>query len=131
MQLYLDTSALVKLVVLEPESSALRGYLDQLRSDSQFTSSLARTELIRAVARHGSIEAVAHARRVLAKLQLVPLNNKLLDAAGRFVPPELRTLDAIHLAAARTAPELRAMVTYDSRLAEAAANAGIAVVGPR
>jgi uncharacterized protein len=131
MQLYLDTSALVKLVVLEPETSALRGYLGQLRSDSQFTSSLARTELIRAVARHGSTEAVAHARRVLAKLQLVPLNNKLLDTAGTLVPPELRTLDAIHLAAARTAPDLRAMFTYDDRLAKAAATAGIAVVSPR
>ena len=131
MQLYVDTSALVKLIVIEPESSALRSYLGQLPSGSQFTSALARTELIRAVARHGSIEAVAHARRVLAKLDLVPLNNKLLDTAATLMPPELRTLDAINLAAARTAPELRAMVTYDSRLAEAAANAGIAVVGPR
>ena len=131
MQLYVDTSALVKLIVIEPESSSLRSYLGQLPSDSQFTSALARTELIRAVARHGSIEAVAHARRVLAKLDLVPLNNKLLDTAATLMPPELRTLDAINLAAARTAPELRAMVTYDSRLAEAAANAGIAVVGPR
>jgi predicted nucleic acid-binding protein len=105
--------------------------LGQLLSDGQFTSALARTELIRAVARHGSIEAVAHARRVLAKLDLVPSNNKLLDAAASLMPPELRTLDAIHLAAARTAPELRAMVTYDSRLAEAAADAGLAVVSPR
>ena len=131
MQLYVDTSALVKLIVIEPESSALRSYLGQLPFDSQFTSALAGTELIRALARHGSIEAVAHARRVLAKLDLVPLNNKLLDTAATLMPPELRTLDAINLAAARTAPELRAMVTYDSRLAEAAANAGIAVVGPR
>jgi len=61
----------------------------------------------------------------------VPLNNKLLDAAGTFVPPELRTLDAIHLAAARTAPDLRAMFTYDDRLAQAAATAGIAVASPR
>ena len=48
-----------------------------------------------------------------------------------MAPRELRTLDAIHLAAALTAPDLRAMVTYDSRLAEAAATAGIAVVSPR
>jgi predicted nucleic acid-binding protein len=131
MQLYVDSSALVKLIVTEPESSALRSYLGQVPSDGQFTSALARSELIRAVARHGSIEAVAHALRVLAKLDLVPLNNKLLDAAASLMPPELRTLDAIHLAAARTAPELRAMVTYDSRLAEAAADAGLAVVSPR
>jgi predicted nucleic acid-binding protein len=47
------------------------------------------------------------------------------------VPPELRSLDAIHFAAALTAPDLRALVTYDIRLAHAAGDIGIAVVAPR
>jgi uncharacterized protein len=131
MQLYLDSSALVKLVVGEAESSALRTYLAERRSDIRMAVALARTEVVRAVAMHRSIELVETARSIIARLHLVPLNNRLLDAAATMMPPELRSLDAIHLAAARTAPELRAMVTYDSRLAEAAGNAGIVVVAPR
>ncbi|MGH3674400.1 MAG: type II toxin-antitoxin system VapC family toxin [Mycobacterium sp.] len=131
MHVYMDTSALVKLIVVEPESSALQDFLNRLPSDGRFTSALARMELTRAIARRGSIEAVAHARRVLAKLDLVPLNSRLLDAAATMMPPELRSLDAIHLAAALTATDLRAIATYDNRLAEAAATAGLAVASPR
>jgi uncharacterized protein len=131
MQLYLDTSALVKLVVLEPESLALRRYLGEFPADTRFVAALARTELVRAVARQGRIDIIEHARRVLARLDVLALSTRLLDVAAMLAPPELRTLDAIHLAAALTAPDLRAMVTYDSRLAEAAVDAGITVVGPR
>ncbi|MFY9922202.1 MAG: type II toxin-antitoxin system VapC family toxin [Mycobacterium sp.] len=130
MQIYVDTSALVKLVVLEGESAALRGYFEDFPGDTQFTAAVARTELVRAVARRGLIDVIENARFALSRLDLVALNNSVLDAAATIAPPELRTLDAIHLAAARTAPELRAMVTYDSRLAEAAIGAGIAVVTP-
>lgn len=131
MQLYVDTSALVKLVVVEAESAALRSYLAECASDVRMAAALARTELVRAVAAHRSIDVLENARRVLTRMHLVTLSNRLLDAAATMAPRELRTLDAIHLAAALTAPDLRAMVTYDSRLAEAAATAGIAVVSPR
>jgi uncharacterized protein len=130
MQLYLDTSALVKLVVAEPQSAALRSYLREFTSDTWFTSALARTELIRAVRRQGSMEIVDHARRILARLDLVALGNTQLDAAATMTPVDLRTLDAIHLAATLTAPNIRAMVTYDDRLGRAAAAAGIAVAAP-
>ena len=130
MQLYLDTSALVKIVVAEPESNALANYLRAFPSDSRFTSALARTELVRAVGRRGSNDSIAHARRVLGRLDLIPLTNRLLDNAGMLMPPELRTLDAIHLSSAMTAPELRAFVTYDGRLARAATHAGIEIVAP-
>ena len=131
MQIYVDTSALVKLVVVEAESAALRSYFEDFAHDSVFAAALARTELVRSVARLGSIEIIETARLVLTKLDLVTLNLALLDAAATIAPLELRTLDAIHLAAARTAPDLRALVTYDNRLAQAAAAAGIAVVSPR
>ena len=131
MQLYLDSSALVKLVVSEAESSALRTYLAERRSDARMAAALARTEVVRAVAMHRSIELVETARSIIARLHLVPLNNRLFDAAATKLPPELRTLDAIHLAAAMTAPDLRAIVSYDRRLADAAATAGLAVVAPR
>ena len=104
MQLYLDSSALVKLVVSEAESGALRTYLAERRSDVRLAAALVRTEVVRAVAMHRSIELVETARSVIARLHLVPLNNRLLDAAAITSPPELRTLDAIHLAAAMTAP---------------------------
>jgi predicted nucleic acid-binding protein len=130
MQLYLDSSALVKLVVSEAESAALRTYLAERRSDARVAAALARTEVVRAVAMHRSIELVETARSVIARLHLLPLNNRLLDTAATRLPPELRTLDAIHLAAAMTAPNLRAIVTYDQRLADAAATAGLVVVAP-
>jgi predicted nucleic acid-binding protein len=131
MQLYLDSSALVKLVVSEAESTALRTYLAERRSDARMAAALARAEVVRAVAMHRSIEVIETARSIIARLHLVPLNNRLLDAAATKLPPELRTLDAIHLAAAMTAPDLRAIVTYDKRLADAAATAGLPVVAPR
>lgn len=130
MQVYLDTSALVKLVVREPESAALRRHLRSHTEDVRFTAALSRTELIRAVSRSGSFDVVAHARRVLSRLDTVPLTNRLLDEAATLGPPDLRTLDAIHLAAARTAPALRALVTYDVRLADAAEAIGVSVAIP-
>lgn len=130
MQIYVDTSALVKLAVFETESDALRRYFEEFSADTRFSAALARAELVRAVMRHGSVDVVANARLVLSKLDLVALNNSVLDAAAMMAPPQLRTLDAIHLAAARTAPELRAIVTYDARLADAARRLGIAVVAP-
>lgn len=130
MQLYLDTSALVKLVVLEAESAALRELLDAFPADTRFASALARTELVRAISRQGPPDSIAHARRVLGRLDLIPLTNRLLDSAASLAPPELRTLDAIHLSSALTAPELRAMITYDGRLAQAATDSGINVLAP-
>jgi len=130
MQVYLDTSALLKLIVKEPESSALETYLGGFQSDRRFTAALARAELVRAVARRESTASVEHARRVLGRLDLVPLTNRLLDAAAAMTPQALRTLDAIHLATAMTAPDLRAVVTYDRRLADAAAAHGIPAVNP-
>lgn len=131
MQLYLDTSALVKLIVAEAESTPLRRYLGDFTEDTRITSALARAELIRAVARQGSMEIIQHARRVVGALDLIALTTAALDRAGEIPPPEMRTLDAIHLSAALAAPDLRALVTYDARLSEAARNAGITVVDPR
>jgi len=130
MKLYLDTSALVKLVAREPHSPALRRYLETHASDTRFTSALARTELIRAVSRYGPSAAIAQARRLLTRLDTVALSIRLLDVAAVLPPAELRSLDAIHLAAAQTAPDLRALITYDARMAQAASQVGIAVAQP-
>uniref|UniRef100_UPI00389A3908 type II toxin-antitoxin system VapC family toxin n=1 Tax=Mycobacterium sp. HUMS_1102779 TaxID=3383487 RepID=UPI00389A3908 len=130
MRTYLDTSALVKLVVSEGESAALNAYLRRVGDDTLFTAALTRTELVRAVAGAGSA-AVVQARRILDELDTINLTRGLLDAAADMRPARLRTLDAIHLAAAqRAGAELRAVLTYDNRMAAAAADLGITVEAP-
>lgn len=132
MRLYLDSSALVKLVQQEGESSALRRYLRRHRSDGRVTSALARVEVVRAVSAGGPA-AVAHARRQLARLDQINLDVDLLDEAASLAPGSvLRSLDAIHLAAARSiGADLRAVVAYDRRLLDAAASVGLMVEAPR
>jgi uncharacterized protein len=125
---YLDSSALVKLVVLEPESRALRAYLR--RQSERVSCSLARTEVLRAVRSCGPV-AIAAARRVLRSVDLIRLDDTLLDAAGMLEPIGLRSLDAVHLAAVQlVAPALRAVVTYDLRMAEAATALGFPTATP-
>lgn len=129
--IYLDTSALVKLVANERESAALRTYLSARIDQGWFTATLTRTELIRAVSRTGDRSAVEHARTILASLDLVALTDRLLDSAATLVPAGLRTLDAIHLAAAMAAgPQLDALVTYDERMATAVRDAGLSLAQP-
>jgi predicted nucleic acid-binding protein len=127
--LYLDSSALVKLVVRERESNALRRFLRQ--DPNRVSCALARTEVLRAV-RDQSAAAIERARRVLRGLHLIRLDDALLDAAGMLDLAIVRSLDAIHLAAAQhIAPELTALVTYDQRMAQAAAVLGFPVESPR
>jgi len=131
MRLYLDSSALVKLVQRETESGALRRFLRRRRADQLMTSALARVELVRAVL-PGGPAALAQARRQLSRLDQVLLTTELLDRAALLTPTvQLRSLDAIHLAAAQVAgADLRAVVTYDRRMADAAQELGLVVERP-
>jgi predicted nucleic acid-binding protein len=118
--LYVDSSALVKLVQVERESAALRRYLRRHRLLVRATCALARVEVVRAVA-PGGAQAMALARRQLARFHQMDLDRELLDrAAGLPTAHPLRSVDAIHLAAAQTLPALRALVTYDTRMQAAA-----------
>jgi predicted nucleic acid-binding protein len=126
---YLDSSAIVKLAVREPESAALRRYLRGRRA--LVSSALARTEVLRALLPSGD-EAVTRGRLVLQRLDLVRLNDRILSAAGVLSPLELRSLDAIHLATAhRLGRDLSSLVTYDTRMAQAAQTLGYKVAQPR
>ncbi len=126
---YLDSSAIVKLAIQEPESAALRRYLRRRRP--LMSSALARTEVIRALAPAGH-DAVARGRDVLSRLDLIRLNDRVLNTAGAMKPLELRSLDAIHLATAeQLGSELGPFVTYDERLADAARQQGHRVATPR
>ncbi len=131
MKLYLDSSALVKLVQREAESAALRRFLRRHRTDDRVTSALARVEVVRAVT-CGGPAAIAHARRQLGRVDQINLDRELLDDASTLAPESvLRSLDAIHLASARSiAGDLRAIVTYDHRMADAAATVGLEVAAP-
>lgn len=127
--LYLDSSALVKLIVAEPETPALIEFLT--RWPYRVSSALARVEVLRAVKRTGAGLALRRrAKLVLARVALIRIDDPVLVAAARVVPPGLRTLDAIHLATARSLDELAGIVTYDARLAHAASGARFTVWSP-
>ena len=129
MATYLDSSAIVKLAVREPESAALRRYLRRRRS--LVSSALARAEVLRSLLPGGE-EAVARGRDVLTRLDLLRVNDRVLHVAGTLLPVELRLLDAIHLASAQQlGSELASMVSYDDRLSEAARQLGYRVASPR
>lgn len=127
---YVDSSALVKLVVDEEESAALQSFLD--RAGTLYASALARTEVPRAARRSREPRSPARAHLVVDELDLVELDEELLFDAATVGDAGLRTLDAIHLATARALrDDLDAVVTYDVRLATAAEAEGFRVESPR
>ena len=126
--LYLDSSAIVKLAVAEPESDALRRYLRRRRP--YVSSALARAEVARALLPFGA-EAVRRGVEVLGRIDLVRVNDTVLQAAGALLPEELRMLDAIHLATAgQLGDDLARIVTYDERMTAAAKGIGYKVIAP-
>jgi predicted nucleic acid-binding protein len=131
VKLYLDSSALVKLVQREAESNALRRFLRRYRDDRRVTSALARVEVVRAVA-DGGPDAISHARRQLSRVDQIALDGDLLDAAATLAPGvPLRSLDAVHLASARAlGSDLRAVITYDQRMYTAGSRLGLVVDAP-
>lgn len=127
--IYLDSSALVKLVVAEPETSALLNFLGGW--PHRVSSALARVEVLRAVRRMGAGPAVRRrAARVMTRVALIKIDGAVLTAAARIAPAPLRTLDAIHLATARSLDSLAGIVTYDERLGLAASRARLKVWAP-
>lgn len=126
MATFLDTSAIVKLLVHEPESAALIDFLDG-RTEVE-ACELAIVELGRAVRR--ALPAVDE-DDILEALVLHRVTPDVLRRAARLTPASLRTLDAIHLASALGASDGDTeFVTYDDRLAQAARAHGLRVVQP-
>lgn len=127
--IHLDTSALAKLLVQEPESDALRAHLTTGgEAVTQFAiSTIATVELRRLAIRLG-LEA-ARVEPVLRPFHVLRLTEGILALAGRLSSPHLGTLDAIHVATALTA-EADTLLTYDSRQAAAAAVEGLTILSP-
>lgn len=128
MRCYLDSSALARLVVSEPESPSLREFLK--KSTVRITSGISETELGRVAAR-GDGRGVAASRRVLGVVLQIDVSREILAAAARLLPVSLRSLDAIHLATAlELATDIDYFITYDAKLGAAAEQSGFTVVQP-
>ena len=127
--IYLDSSAILKLVFIEDESDALDAFLRGW--PRRTTSSLARVEVMRMAMRVEDAAVTATAREVLARIDMVAVDESTLFRAIAAEPRTLRSADAIHLATAiALQPDIVGMVAYDKRLATAARSAGLRVWAP-
>lgn len=132
---YLDASALVKLVRDEPESAALRTFID---GADLVSCELVLTEVPGAITRavaHDSVlpldQLLERAADLVAALALLPLDRAVLSTAGGLTEPALRALDAIHVTAAVDVSPIDALVSYDVRQGAAARLAGLRTMAPR
>jgi uncharacterized protein len=128
--IYLDSSAAVKLVHAEPETRALRGWLDERADVSWVSSALVEVESYRALARHAP-DALSRLPAVLDLIDVVELTPQIRSTACILRPVNVRSLDAIHLATAlQFGDRLTTFIAYDTRLADAARAAGLPVEVP-
>lgn len=123
---YLDTSAFLKLVVEEEHSAALRA---EVATRDPWSSLLLDTEAHRAARRLG-LDAAAVEEALRSVTLVTPALTTYASARG-VGPDSLRTLDALHLAAAlELGADLQAVLTYDRRLAQGCAAHGVEVQAP-
>lgn len=129
--IYLDSSAVVKLLLQEAESDELESWLTLSRANAPVVSSaLTRVEVLRACRRVDQA-LLPPARDLLRGIDLVPMDTAIVETAAELTPAVLRSLDALHLATAiELGAGLDAFVAYDPRLAVAARDAGLMVVQP-
>lgn len=127
---YLDASAIVKLIVPEAETAALMATLADW--PDRVSSVIARVEVHRALKRAGASPSQrARADAVLAGLVLVRVDEPVLAGAAALRDPDLRALDAIHLATALSlGDDPESFIAYDARLARAAAKQRLHVAHP-
>lgn len=131
--LYLDSSAFVKLAVREPETAALEAELT--RWPLCATSSITAIEVSRATARARALRrgvlAVGDVEDLLKTTVEMVLTDRVRQTASTLAPPELRTLDAIHVASALAlGTDLAAVVTYDVRMQRAVDRYRLRVLAP-
>jgi len=128
--IYLDSAAVVKLVHAEPESRALRGWLDERAETGWISSVLVEIESFRALARYAP-DAISRLPAVLEQIDLIDLGPCIRSLARAVKPTTVRSLDAIHLGTAlHSRSGLTSFVTYDKRLLDAAQAAGLEVDSP-
>jgi uncharacterized protein len=125
---YVDTSAIARILLEEPDAPAIR--LGLKAFDEQVSSRLFQVELRRVAFRVG---LAGRAEALLRRVELIPMDEAVLQAAETIEPYDVATLAAVHLATVRRLHAdnlLDAVMTFDVRLAEGARHHGIAVVAP-
>ena len=128
--IYLDSSALLKLVRDETHTAELTAWLADRPDAPLVSSALAQVEVLRACRRIDE-RLLDGGRAVIAALDVVPVDEGVLGTAAELPGPALRSLDAVHLASALTLdPDVETFVAYDARLLTAAQAAGLAVARP-
>lgn len=127
---YADTSAVIKLLIDEPQTSAMSAFYDEHENCEWTGSTLLRIEVARAVNRIQPA-LLPEARELLDYFSFIPINDDVIERATLEPDRSLRSLDAIHLATARKlAGDLAGLVSYDERLLAAATSAGLPVASP-
>lgn len=127
--IYLDTTAVVKLVRVEAETPALVAWLNDRAGIPLLASAMVEVEAARALW-HSAPAAISALPAALARLHRIEIDATIRAAAANFPEPEVRVLDAIQLATALQIPRLHAFVTYDARLFEAARQAHLPATRP-
>lgn len=128
--IYLDSSALLKLLHQEAESAALAEWLSARAGTPVISSALAKIEVTRAC-RRVNADALPAAKTLLAGLDVIPLTGAVIEEAADVGDTALRSLDAIHLASALSIrSDLSTFIAYDHRLGDAASAAGLRLVTP-
>jgi predicted nucleic acid-binding protein len=128
--IYLDSSALVKLAITEPESSGLLRWLGEHPNMVRVSSELTRVEVVRLIW-NAQPTALQEGYLVTRRIAAIELNDEVLRKAAAVRPPSLRSSHAIQIASALTIrQELTAFVAYDKRLLAAAKEAGLPVASP-
>lgn len=136
MRIYVDSSALVKRAIREPESSALIDTLDQwvMEQSVLYSSTLAWIEVTRTVRsrldQEPPTEVVQSMENAVAGITECRITEPVADIARRIGPSTLRSLDAIHLATA-TLIGADLVCAYDQRMLTAAAELGFRTVSPQ
>ena len=128
--IYLDSSALVKLAITEPESPALTEWLGHSANAVRVSSPIVRVEVPRAVWR-ADPGSLPQAYAVVRRVRDIRMTASVLTRAAGARPVTLRALDALHLASALAIRhDLSAFVSYDKRLLTAAEEAGLPIASP-
>ena len=129
MAYYIDSSALVKMIVTEQHSPDLVAWVQSM-NPAFVASDLLKIEALRS-ARRIDPSVVKATRDALRSVHFIALSSDVCELAADLEPAVLRSLDAAHVATALSiGDDLDAVITYDQRFAEACANLGLDVVAP-
>jgi predicted nucleic acid-binding protein len=131
--IYLDSSAIVKLVGVESETAALLRWLGRRAGTGLVTSALSEVEVPRAL-RRTRPSSLASVAGVLRRFDRIDVSDAVRATAAAYTEPHLRSLDAIHVATAEvlvaSGKAISAFVSYDRRQNEAARAAGLTIAAP-